>query len=147
MLVTLVEIAFTCRDLLGWGDRKTFDLLSGLSEKSGAPTRHLAQMARERSRIRTLLDHLDDHTLEQLAEADRDFAAAFASYQREFGCGALYEVATPTLAETPTLVLNLIRDQLVRGYDLAADAAVLAQQRGATIAEARTALASRSAQE
>ena len=150
VLVTLAEIAFACRDLLGWDDLKTFDLFSGLSEKSSAPARHLAelaQLAHERPRIRTLLEQLDDHTVERLADADRDFAAAFANYEREFGCRALHEVAMPTLAETPTLILNLIRDQLVRGYDPAADAAALAQKRAATIAEARTVLASRSAQE
>jgi len=82
------------------------------------------------------------------ADTDRDFADAFAAYQREFGCRTLgIEVADPTLAETPTLVLGLIRDQLRRGYDPAADAAALEQKRATTIAEARTALAGHSARD
>jgi pyruvate,water dikinase len=150
VLVTLAEIAFACRDLLGWDDRKTFDLFSGLSERSSEPSRRLAQlaqMARERPLIRNLLERIDDNTVKRLADADRDFAQAFATYQREFGCRALHEVADPTLAETPTLILGLIRDQLVRGYDPAAAPAVLEQKRTATIAEARAALAGRSAQD
>ncbi len=145
VLVSLGGIAFACRDLLGWSDRKMFDLLSGLSEKSCEPSRRLArlaQMARERPRIRRLLEQPDGRTVEHLAEADGDFAEAFASYQREFGCRTLHgEVAEPTLAETPSLVLGLIRDQLVRGYNPDADASKLERMRAATIEEARTVLA------
>lgn len=149
VLVTLADIAFACRDLLDWDDQKTFDLFTGLSEKSSEPSRQLArlaQVARKRPAIRNLLEQIDDHTVERLANVDQDFAEAFAAYQREFGCRALsVEVADLTLAETPTLVLGLIRDQLVRGYDPAADAATLEQKRAAAIAEARTVLAGRSA--
>ncbi len=148
VLVSLAEIAFACRDLLGWDDRKTFDMFSGLSEKSSEPSRQLsrlAQMARERPAIRRLLEQIDDHTVERLADADRDFAEAFVTYQREFGCRALREVTDLTLAETPTLILGLIRDQLVRGYDPAADDAALEQKRTRLIGEARTALAGHSA--
>ncbi len=151
VMVTLGEIAFACRDLLGWDDRKTFNLFSGLSEKSSEPSRRLAQlaqMARERPVIRSLLDQVDDNTMKHLADADPDFAEAFTAYQREYGGRALRgEVADPTLTETPTLVLGLIRDQLVRGYDPATDAAILEQKRGAAIAETRAELAGRSAQD
>lgn len=150
VLVSLAETAFACQHLLGWDDRRTFDLFSGLSEKSSEPSRRLAQlsqMAREWPAIHYLLEQMDDHTPKRLAAVDPAFAKAFAAYQHEFGCRALGEVADPTLAETPALVLGLIRDQLVRGYDAAADAAALEQKRAAAIAEARTALAGRSAQE
>lgn len=152
VIVSLGEIAFACRDLLGWDGKKTLDLFSGLSERSSAPARRLAelaQMARGRPAIRSLLNEkIDNDTLKHLAEVDRDFANAFAAYQHEFGCRVLrIELVDPTLEETPELVLRLIRDQLARGYDPEADAALLEQKRSTAIAEARLALSNRSAQD
>lgn len=150
VLISLAEIAFACQDLLGWDDRKTFELFSGLSEKSSEPARQLArlaQMARERSTLHHLLEQIDDHTIERLADLDRDFAKVFATYLHEFGCRVLGDITDPTLAETPTLVLGLIRDQLARSYDPAADVGKLEQKRAEAIAEARTVIASRSAQD
>lgn len=146
--LTLADLAFTCRDLLGWDERKTFELVSGLSQTSTEPARRLAALARlaqERPAVRALLERLDEDTVTHLAEIDREFAAAFASYQDEFGCRALrYEVADPTLAEIPALTLGLLRDQLARGYDPAADAAGLERRRADAISEAREGLAGRS---
>jgi hypothetical protein len=102
-------------------------------------------MARVRPAARALLEHLDDATAKRLGEVDEEFAAAFAGYQRHYGCRALrYEVAEPTLAESPTLVLGLVRDQLARDYDPEAEAAEVEQRRAATIAQARSALAAKS---
>ena len=150
-LISLAGIAFATRDLFGWDDRKAFELFSGLSERSSEPSRqlaYLAQMARERPALRRLLEQIDDHAVERLADTDRGFAEAFASYQRDFGTRALRgDVAYPTLAETPTLVLGLIHDQIVRGYEPAVDAAELEQKRVAAIAEARAMLSKRSARD
>jgi len=75
---------------------------------------------------------------------DREFAQAFADYMHEYGCRALrYEVADLTLAETPSLVLSLIRGQMVAEYDPEADAALLEQKRAETAAAARAALLGR----
>ncbi|MBI4319347.1 MAG: hypothetical protein HY675_12725 [Chloroflexi bacterium] len=145
------ELAFACRDLLGWDDWRTLDLLSGLSEQTGAPSRSLsdlARMARERPAVRRLLEHIDRDTVSRLAEADPEFAAAFGAYQQEFGCQLTrFDIDGPTLAEQPELLLGLIRDQIARGYDPKADAAALAQTRAAALAEARDALATRSVTE
>jgi rifampicin phosphotransferase len=98
--------------------------------------------------VRRSLERPGGRTVDELVEADRDFAGAFAAYQREYGCRCLrYEVADPTVAETPALVLQLIRDQLARDFDPAARAAALAQQRAAAVAAARVALAGRSAED
>ncbi len=51
----------------------------------------------------------------------------------------------PTLSETPVLILNLIRDQVARGYDPSAGDEAAARQRTAAEAAARAALAGRSA--
>jgi rifampicin phosphotransferase len=145
--IALADFAFTCRDLLSWDEQRAFEMLNGLSEKSTEPARRLTELARmagQRPAVRRLLDRVDDRTVARIAEADQDFAAAFATYQREYGCRCLrYELADPTVAETPTLLLHLIRDQLLRGFDPAAEAAALAQQRAAAAATARTALATR----
>ncbi len=152
VLATLADVAFVCRDFFGWDDRKILDLFSGLSEKSSEPSRQLArlaQMARERPVIRKLLEEqIDDNTVKRLADVDKNFADALSAYLREFGCRTLrIEVNDQTLAEAPALVLGLIRDQLVRGYDPAADAAALEKKRAAMIADARKTLAARPPQE
>ncbi len=143
----LAELAFACRDTLGWDDRQTFDLLAGLSGKSTEPARRLAELARmasERPAVRHLLERVENDTVDRLA-VDGEFAEAFADYQREYGCRALrYEFADLTLAETPALILGLIRDQIRRAYDPAAEAEALGQQRTAAVASARAALAGRS---
>ena len=149
LMVKVGAFAFTCRDLLGWDERRTLELLSGLSEMSTEPARRLAeltQMARAKPSVRALLAHVDDTTSARLASVDAEFADAFAAYQREFGCRALrYEVVDPTVAERPALVLGLIRDQLARDYNPAQEAERLQQRRAAVLAEARAALARRPA--
>jgi pyruvate,water dikinase len=151
LCMALSDLAFTCRDLLGWDDRPTFALLDGLSEKSSEPARHLAElarMARGRPAVCDLLEHVDEGTMARLVDVDGEFAAALAAYQNEFGFRTLrYEVAELTMAETPALVLGLIHDQIVRGYDPGTEAMLLERQRTARIAEARTALADRTAAE
>jgi pyruvate,water dikinase len=147
----LGDFAFTCRNLLGWDEQRAFEMLNGLSEKSTEPARRLAelaQIAQQRPAVRRLLERVDERTVNRIAEADRDFAAAFATYQREYGCRCLrYDIADPTVAETPILVLHLIRDQLVRRFDPAAGAAALAQQRAAAGDAARAALTTRPAED
>jgi rifampicin phosphotransferase len=145
------ELAFTCRDLLGWDEIKVLDLLSGLSEKSTEPAQRLselARMARERPAVRSLLEAGGQGAVDELAGTDREFAAAFADYQRHYGCRALrYEVADPTLAETPGLVLELVRAQVALDYDPAAAANALREKRESAVAEARATLASASPKE
>ncbi len=146
VILMLAELAFACRDLLGWDDRRVMDLLSGLSETSSAPALRLAEVASlaRMSGASGLLADNDDRTLENLSMVDPAFAAALDSYQSEFGCRALrYEFMEATLAEQPALILGLVRDQIDRGYDPASDAVALGERRAAAVAEARTALATR----
>ena len=121
LMVAIAELAFVCRDFLGWSDHQMLELVSGLSDKSSEPSRalaSLAQMARERPPVRDLLDRSGASDIERLAEVDREFADAFAAYLTEFGCRALrYEVAELTLKETPALVLKLLHDQILRNHE------------------------------
>ena len=143
----LADLVFTCRDLFGWDDARSMELLSGLSETSSAPARglaDLARMVRERPNLAVFLQTIDERTAGLLAKVDGDFAAAFAAYQEAYGYRTLrYEVAEPTLAERPALTLALIRDQIARGYDPAARSAALGQRRETAITAARTLLARR----
>jgi pyruvate,water dikinase len=141
------ELARACRDLLGWDEPRTFELLSGLSTTSTAPALALAELsslAATRPRVRKLVERADREAVSLLAREDPEFGAAFRQYQREYATRARrYEVAEPTLAETPELTLATLRDQLQRGYDGAALAATLAARRAAVLAEARELLATR----
>src|SRR6266508_376187 len=133
LMPILAELAFACRELLGWADEEACELLVGLSTTSTDPARRLAElagMAADRPAVRRLLGEADGGAAGRLAAIDPDFAEAFAAYQREFACRALrYEIADPSIAETPELTLRLLADQLTRGHDPAAGAAALAHRR------------------
>lgn len=147
----LAEFAFTCRDLLGWNEEQAFEMLIGLSETSSAPARALARIAqqvRENPALSELLRRIDQRTFERMAAADASFTKAFAEYQREFGCRTIrYEVADPTLAETPELLLALIGNQISRNYDPEADSRALAEKRAHLVEQARKMLSERPAAE
>ena len=114
--ILVYQLAETCRVLLGWDTAKTLTLVEGLSTKSTQPARELADLARvarDRPAVLELLAEIDDTTPGRLAEADPDFAQAFSSYLEANGHRILtYDVMTPTLAETPHLLLRLVADQL-----------------------------------
>jgi pyruvate,water dikinase len=142
----LGELAFACRDLLGWSEQQVFDMVSGLSAASTEPAQRLArlaEMARSRPAVRVLLDD-PASAVAKLGAADPEFEAAFQGYRRDFGDRAVrYEVIDPTIGESPELVLRLVRDQIARPYDPAAVAARLASRQAETRAAARSTLAER----
>src|SRR5215207_1920925 len=144
LMPILAELAFACQEQLGWSDQEFLELFSGLSSTSTQPAHRLAELARlaaERPAVCELLAHVDRTTPDRLALADPEFAEAFAGYQRDFSLRALrYEIADPSLAETPELTLGLLADQLAHGYDPAAEAASLAEHRKAAADHARAAL-------
>jgi rifampicin phosphotransferase len=144
--ITLADLAFTCRDLLGWDDVRTLELLSGLSEATTEPATALARlttMARERPEVRRFIEGgVEDDA--RLWEIDPEFAAAFSAYQGEFGFRTIrYEVIEPSMQETPSFTLGLIADQLRSDFDLAARATEVTREREAVRAEARALLAGR----
>ena len=147
LMPILAELAFACHEQLGWSDQEFLELLAGLSSTSTQPAHRLAELARlaaERPAVCELLAHVDRGASDRLATADQEFADAFARYQRDFSIRALrYEIADPSLAETPELTLRLLADQLVHGYDPAAEEAALAEHRRAAVDRARAAFSSR----
>jgi phosphohistidine swiveling domain-containing protein len=141
------DLARACRDLFGWDEPRAFDLLNGLSAMSTAPALALSDLSRlaaTRPRVRELVERADREAISLLPQEDPEFEAAFRQYQREFATRARrYEVADPTLAETPELTLATLRDQLRLGYDGRGQAAAVAARRAAALAEARELLARR----
>lgn len=142
--IAIAELAFTCRDLFGWDDACTFDLLAGLSDKSTEPSRalaRLAELANERPAVRRRL--VERAAVEVVLAQDEQFAAAFAGFLRTHGCRALrYDVAEQNLDERPDLVLGLVADQLAAGFDPNRTGAALLTRRERAGADARTRLSS-----
>ncbi len=140
--ITLADLAFTCRDLLGFDDASMFTLLAGLSGKSTEPSRAfapLAELTNGRPALRRRL--VERAPADVVLAQDEQFAAAFTEFMHTHGCRALrYEVAEQNLEERPDVVIGLIADQLATGFDPErTDAALLAGRRRAT-ADARNRL-------
>jgi pyruvate,water dikinase len=145
--VILGDLAFTCRELLGWGEGRTLELLSGLSDASTTPAialARLAAMAREHPAVRELIESGDEDAASRLSETDPEFGAALATYQRVFGLRAIrYEAIDPSVQEMPAFTLRLIADQLRSGFDPSARMADVTRRREMVRAEARALLAER----
>jgi pyruvate,water dikinase len=142
----LADLAFTCRDLLGWDDAKALTLLSGLSKASSEPSDVLAgltAMAADRPAVRRFIE-TGETDVARLWDLDPEFAAGFCAFQEQYGFRSIrYEVAEPSVLETPSITLRLIADQLRSGYDPAVRAEDVAGRREAVRAEAGALLAGR----
>jgi phosphohistidine swiveling domain-containing protein len=143
----LSDLARTCRDLFGWEDVESLELLCGLSEASAEPATALAgltAMARERPAVRRFIESSPTDA-SALSDIDPEFAEAFGRYHEQFGLRTIrYEVSEPSIEETPSLALRLIADQLRSGYDATARASDAARKRQAVQRKARSLLATRS---
>ena len=142
----LYEASTTCRELLCWEDDKVLELVNGTSFKSTEPARKIHQLvlkAREQPALEDLLERIDEGTMARIAEAAPAFAEELQEYLKKYGCRILTELAEPTLAEMPNLVLAQIRGQIESGYDPDRDHARLAERRAEAAAGARAMLAER----
>lgn len=134
-----------CRELLGWDDSQACDLLSGTSYRSTEPAAkltELAGLAAANPQTRELLADIDQSTFDAIAMTDAEFAAVFEAYRSSYGTRALrYEMGDSTLAEEPGLLLQLIADQLVTGFDPNENTETTKRQRAGLIQQARDSLA------
>jgi rifampicin phosphotransferase len=141
----IYNLVAACQELLGWDEGKAMELVAGLSTKSTEPARKLAElaaMARTRPAVSKLIEQ--SQPLEEIRQADPEFAAAFDRYLREYGCrGLAFDLVEPTIAESPALVLGWLRNQMANNYDPEADETKLADRRTAAQAAARLVLAQR----
>jgi pyruvate,water dikinase len=101
LAVALGELAFTCRDLLGWDEARTLSLLVGTSTTSAEPARALAGVAALAGpAVRGRL--AEGAPVDEVLAAEPGFAEAFAGHLARYGCRALsYELAEPSLEERP----------------------------------------------
>ena len=143
----LAELAFTSKELLGWEEARTWELLSGLSKMSTEPARRLSgltKMIGARPALRQIIEQGGSEALGRLTRAAPDFASLFTAYMTEFGSRALsYDCAEGSLAESPELVVGLIADQLAREFDPDGEETHLTRARRKAVAEARETLAAR----
>lgn len=144
-----VRLALLCSDHLGWPIQATLAMLAGRSDASTEPGRALAGLARLAAGdhlVRELLERPDRAAVVALSEVAPAFATAFQQYLHDYGYRTLrYDVAEPTLGESPEVALGLVRDQLRRGYDAAERTAAVQLDRERTIEQARTDLATQPA--
>ncbi|HEX6299766.1 MAG TPA: PEP/pyruvate-binding domain-containing protein [Acidimicrobiia bacterium] len=148
MAPILHELVHTCEEVLGWDMARSMDLVSGTSYKSTEPARQLwelAELARSRPEVRSLLDYRGEDVLDRLETADGEFVERFSAYLHEYGCRALGHttLGQVTLAEDPALVLGMISGQIERGYDPQQDLEDNARKRAEALGEAETLLAGR----
>jgi len=89
-ILTMGRLFEVCTTRLSWSEQQTWELLAGLSDATDAPTAALRELSR-------------------YAPGTPDYEQGFARFQREQGCRALdIELAEPTLAETPQLLVATI---------------------------------------
>jgi len=134
-----------CRELLGWHDSQSCELLSGTSHRSTEPAAKLAELAGQAESnqpVREILADVDENTLDRIAEIDNHFAGALEAYRRSYGRRVLrLEIGDSTLAEEPELLLRLIADQLATGFDPQETSDTTHQRRSDLVRQARDSLA------
>jgi pyruvate,water dikinase len=146
-LLTIGELANTCKDLFAWDNLRVFDLLAGLSEKDSEPSKRLAELAslvQRDPKLGEAITKVNESTrLEEVTSINPEFREKFGAYLKDFGAIALsYEVIDPTLAEMPLELLRLIQAQIVRHYDPETIARALEKKRIAAEADAMRSLGS-----
>lgn len=98
LMLALAELHFFLSEALDWNAARTMDLLAGTSAMSSEPARRLAVVA-------------------ALDEDDPEFVRLWADYRRFYGSRALeLELSSPTLAESPLLLNNLLASQRTAAF-------------------------------
>lgn len=145
----IAELASVCRELLNWNDAESIELLSGLSGTSTEPAAKLSELAQEvldDPVLRSAITAPRLPTLDDLSDLVSAFANRLVSYLDEYGYRALrYEVIDPTLAENPDLVIQILRDQVVTGFDQKKNLTAVRDRAKGRLAEAQRILADRPA--
>ena len=112
----LAEFAFWCDETFGWDEARCIETVAGLSSASTAPSeavRRLADVVLAEPETLTAL--LSEAELPALCTLSPAFRSGFDRYLAEFGHRVLrYEIAEPTLAERPELVLRWLRIEVQR---------------------------------
>ncbi|MGA7281912.1 MAG: PEP/pyruvate-binding domain-containing protein [Acidimicrobiia bacterium] len=143
----LAGLAAVGRELLGWDDAETLELLSGLSGTSTEPAAklsELAQQARDDPVLRGVFTTQELPDLDELSDLAPSFGADLSQYLNEYGYRALrYELMDRSLAENPDLVIQILRDQVVAEFDPDTNLARVRERAGERLEMARRILGNR----
>ncbi|HEY1621160.1 MAG TPA: PEP/pyruvate-binding domain-containing protein [Streptosporangiaceae bacterium] len=141
------QLGLACQDLLGWSAEQATRLRGGLRGDHMAAIvalADLARMAAQRPAVAAELRDADSGSPGRLAGLDPEFAAKLAAYTRDYAHRTSgFDLSQPTLAEQPLVVLGLLRAQLGRPFDLAAEQAALDKRLSAVVSAAQAGLAGR----
>jgi pyruvate,water dikinase len=115
-LVAIHELVTGCERLLGWDDDAAMRLLSGHSPASSEPTvalRAVAETIKASTAATGALDGTDGGLVERVSAADPESARAIAQWIESYGFRTLdYDWSSPTIAERPGLVGQMIRAEI-----------------------------------
>jgi len=143
-IVLLADLGATAKELLGWTPAQTLRLRGGLYGDHMAVAigiGELARMAATNPAVREILERGDDDACGQLRRADQTFYRALYKF-REDHCHRTigFDLTEPTLAEQPSVLLNLIRAQLDEPFDVKRERAGLRGRLDEALAEAQEGL-------
>lgn len=148
-LFALYELTVACKELLGWDEARAMSLLSGTSTLSSEPARRLAELAgtiNESPVAQKIVTEHSSDVVSRLRQAAPDIAQAFESFMNQYGHRPInYEPGSPTLAERPGFLANLLRDKVTASSS--ATGADLARARKEAIESARSELSRRQNQD
>ncbi len=115
-LVAIHELVTGCERLLGWDDDAAMRLLSGHSPASSEPTvalRAVAEIIKASTAATAALDGTDGGLVERVSAADAEAARSIARWVESYGFRTLdYDWSSPTIAERPGLIGQMIRAEI-----------------------------------
>ena len=115
-LVTIHELITGCERLLGWDEADAMRLLSGHSPASSEPTvalRAVVETINQSPAATAALDGTDGGLVERVSAADPESARAIARWIDSYGFRTLdYDWSSPTIAERPGLIGQMIRAEI-----------------------------------
>lgn len=115
-LVTIHELVTGCERLLGWDEAAAMSLLSGHSPASSEPTvalRAVVETINQSSAAIAALGGTDGGLVERVSAADPESGRAIARWIDTFGFRTLdYDWSSPTIAERPGLIGQMIRAEI-----------------------------------
>lgn len=142
-VISFYELGTACEELLGWDPARTVTLLSGTSGASSEPGRALADLAsavRGSPAALAIIRDGSSEAVERLRAEAAEIAELIDEYLDRYGHRPMsYDPGDATLAERPSLLIGLLRDELDRADSSSGTRSQ--REREEALAEARARLA------
>jgi pyruvate,water dikinase len=94
--------------------------MAGLSPETTGPAQRISEIASEAAanpQIKALLEKSDNVSINDITDVDLAFASILNEYLDDYGCRIFHRMINyPTLREKPSILLGLIRNQLIKGF-------------------------------